>query len=277
MMQEIDILGIKNIISLVKQKYGFDPGILASFSLKYKLQKILENYDLQGPELLIKRLENEPDFYHTFLYSLFSSSSELFRDPEMWIHLKDKIIPELISTFENIKLLVGFTTCGCDLYSSLILMNELNLDRKVSISFSWPAKENKNRILDGFMNNHQLETSLENLRKVLPDIDESKYLIRKDKYYHFNPKFLKNLSDSQFDFHHKTNVNNYNLIICRNRLINFNSTYQNLMLDNLVKSLEKNGILVLGYKENIRDYAEKSSCLEPEYEEEKIYKRILNG
>jgi len=276
-MPEINIIDVKNIIKLVKQKYGFDPGIIDPASLTLRLEKLMKNNNISDTDLLCQHLDQDPDFYKQFLYTLFSNESELFRDPEMWIYLRDQVIPRLIAEKKNIRILVCFCTSGSDLYSIRMLVNELGLQKDTQLHYSWPSELNHIIIWKGKLINSQLETSLENMKKVIPGADEKKYLVKKKKDYFFNSLFLKEITDEEYKFNTHPGYRDYDLVIFRNQLLNFNHNYQNLMLHNLVKSLEKNGIMVLVYKENIVDYLVSHSTLVPENKKENIYRKVFNG
>ena len=273
-MPRTKIVETKNIIRLVKEKYNFDLSPLVVTSLRYKLDNVIEYNRLRDADHLYETLNGDPEFFDIFLSEVFYSSAELFRDPEMWEIMKDKIIPGLIGEHGKINVLISQSSCGSDLYSMCILMNEMNWYGEINLHFTWISRKNKNTILKGKIEKNLVEPSAKNIKQIFPDYSYDKYLIQRNKEYFFDRQFLKKISHAKQNFPDHENKNSFHLIICRNRFLFFNIDYQNLMLDKLVRDLETGGILVIGFKEDISDYRSKNTNLQEIDPLEKIYKKI---
>lgn len=272
-MPHTNIVETKNIIRLVKEKYNFDLSPLVVTTLRFKLDNIIAYNRLRDFDHLYEALIGDPDFFDVFLSEIFYSSAELFRDPEMWEILKDKIIPKLISNYGKINVLISQSSCGSDLYSMCMLINEMNWFKEIDMHFTWISQKNKNTILKGKIEKNLLEPSAKNIKHVFPDYSYNKYLIKKDKEYFFDRKYLKNISHSKYHFSNHEDTKSFQLIICRNRFLFFNLDYQNLMLNKLVQDLEAGGFLVIGFKEDISDYRSKNKTLQEINSLEKIYRK----
>jgi len=272
-MPEINILHTKNTINLINEKYGFDAGIFSTPVFRYKIDTFMEMNKIRDPELFIKKLGYDKDFFSGFLSHLLFTDTEIFRDPEMWIYLKNEVIPYLTGFFGNIRMKISLCSSGSELYSSQILISESEIGEKSSVYYDWTTKEHYNNITTGSFDNNIMESSLENIQKVFPGCDPKKYFSTKDKGYIFNPDFLKKLKSNRFRFDLPEEIQKYNLIICRNRMLSFSLDYQNLLMEHLVKSLENDGVIVIGFKENIKDFLRKNNQLMPLNHEESIYKK----
>ena len=272
-MPHTNIVETKNIIRLVKEKYNFDLSPLVITSLRFKLDNIIAYNHLRDFDHLYEALNGDPDFFDVFLSQIFYSSTELFRDPEMWEILKDKIIPELISNYDRINVLISQSSCGSDLYSMCILMNEMNWFKEIHLHFTWISLKNKNNILKGKIEKNLLEPSAKNIKRVFPEYSYDKYLMQRNREYFFDRQYLRNISHSKHIFSNHEDRNSFQLIICRNRFLFFNLDYQNLMLNKLVQDLEAGGILVIGFKEDISDYESKNKILQEINPLEKIYRK----
>ncbi|MFW5645500.1 MAG: CheR family methyltransferase [Bacteroidota bacterium] len=272
-MPQINIVETKNIIRLIREKYNFDLTPLVVNSLRYKLDNIIISHNLRDADHLYEKLNGVPDFFDLFLSEIFYSGSELFRDPEMWEILKNKIIPELIHKYGRINILISQSSCGSDLYAFCILMNKVEGFQKMDLHFTWMSRKDRDHIKAGKIEKSLLESSLKNIKKIFPQYSYDKYLIQKNKEYFFDGRFMKNLSHSKHSFTDTQQKNRFHLILCRNKFLLFNIDYQNLMVDTLVRYLVTGGILVIGFKEDISDYRNKSTSLEELNSLEKIYRK----
>ncbi len=270
-MPGITIVETKEIIRLVKDKFDFDLSPLILISLRLKLDSIIQQSKLRNFEHLYESINGDPRFFDYFLYEIFYSSAEIFRDPGMWIILKEEIIPSLMERTEKIDILIPQCSCGSDLYSTLILLEEMNLTGQADIHLTWITERNKKNISEGKIEKNLNEASAKNIREVFPDCPSEKYIILKNKEYFFNTRFLKNISFSKHDYTDRKEKKSYHLILCRNKFLFFNLNYQNLMLEKLVRELRPGGILVTGYKEDISDYMTKNNFLTEVNSSEKIY------
>jgi len=273
-MQDLNILEIKNIIRLIRDKYRFDPEIFTSSHIYYRLSQIIKKYSFSDPEMFRIHLGHDPAFFEQVLSELLFSESEMFRDPEMWILLRDDIIPSLSQNFEKINILVCLCSRGSEVYSLNLLVKQLKLTHKTTIHFTWITKENLKRILEGSISSNYIEYSIQNSKMVITESAPERFLIQRDHEYFIHPDFLGEFKHWRHDFNQLSGNRDYHLILCRNRLLNFNPDYQNLLLDMFVQNLVKDGIMVLGYKENIEEYINNKKALDPWNEPEKIFKKV---
>jgi chemotaxis methyl-accepting protein methylase len=135
------------------------------------------------------------------------------------------------------------------------------------------SKRAKENIYQGRIERNLPELSAKNIKIVFPDYRYDKYILPKDKMFFFDNRLLEGVSSKKYNSSVPDDTN-YHLILCRNRLLFFNLNYQNLMLDKHVRELENEGIIVVGFREDIGDYMEKNQSLQELDSVEKIYRKI---
>jgi chemotaxis methyl-accepting protein methylase len=97
------------------------------------------------------------------------------------------------------------------------------------------------------------ETSVENIRHRLL----TKYFTPEGKYFRLSPEIKEMVTLSLYDVLDKKHgvppesvFGNFDLVLCRNMLIYFNTKYQELIFEKLYHSLAGHGYLILGEAES---------------------------
>jgi chemotaxis methyl-accepting protein methylase len=240
--------------------------------------KARENFDFVAYKLpmLIRRINNRiiqthqetPEKYIEYLISNKMESKELlnnflinvshfFRDPLLFEFLKAHIVPELVKQFNN----TGQNTfriwsAGCsrgeEAYSLAILLHEYFNKEAKKININFFATDYDDAALLAANKGQYLSASLDETKsKYL-----NKYFTKSDGIYHLDSsiksmvRFSKyNLIDKNSYIPSESIFGNFDMVLCRNVLIYFNQTYQEIIFDKLYKSLSPNRILILGEAE----------------------------
>ncbi len=290
-MPEISIVDTKNIIRTVKQKYETDLSIFSLFPLRYKLDRIIRSHHLKFTDNLIARINEDEEFFEIFMHELLNTDAELFRDPELWIQLKDTILDQLNRLFGEFNIcLQAFSGCN-ELYSLLILLEETGFREKSNVFVSYNSEYDQSIIFNSSKVFRSRDISIDNLYKVFPNMDPNKYFTISEEKYTLKKKLLNNVFTSQnrciipgIDFaeafcppDQESNLasseSKFTIILFRNKLINFSLSAQNLLIKKLVGTLDKSGIIIFGYRENISDYLRSSKDIFAFYENENIFKK----
>lgn len=260
-MKEIDENEIKFFIDKIKQISDYDFSGYSDKSLKRRLQKILFDNELEFITLC-DRIEHDKLFLEKIVKNITVNTTELFRDPDVWISIRYEILP----LFFN-KPLINIWHAGCstgqEVYSMLILLNELNLLDKSNLYATDLNSDVLEHARSGIYDYRFNLNYLDNFDKVIRqnrnsqsfDVDYSKYFtidekndrIKMHSFLTEKPVFRKlDLVRGINPFPVK-----YNLIICRNVIIYFNYELQNKVFRLFYDTLNHNGCLILGVHETM--------------------------
>ena len=249
-MPRISIVETKEIIRKLHQKFSYDFGIFALTALRYRIDRTIESHHLGYPDVLMSRLIEDEEFLNEFLYEISVPSTEMFRDPECWKTLKEKLIPTILER-GNAHVWFPGVVSGDELFSFLLLLNKTNTRNKLDITATSLTKKSIERITEGEFNNITLEQGLENYYKVFSDYDLKRYIsLRNDKYYRDKSIFNKVIFKVN-DLLLQPAPDGVHIIFFRNKLINYNRDFQKHLLDYFVERLRPGGFLILGYQENM--------------------------
>jgi chemotaxis protein methyltransferase CheR len=259
-MTEIGIVDTRNIIKLIQEKYAYDFSDFALTSLKRRLESILQQRNLKHPELLLSRLNDNPQFFEQVLEDIQVPSTEMFRDPSLWRLLRDDLIPRINRESPRFKIWLPGSVSGDELFSLCIILKELELLDNVNILVTCLSKHNIENIKSGILRSSKVEVSEENYERLNGKAKFSVY------YSTVNGRTLRDLNlikNVTFDVE-KIDLENpptgIKLVLYRNKMIYFNPTLQLKVLKNISASLSAGGHLVIGIKEllanlyNVNDF-----------------------
>ncbi len=247
----------------LKNSSKYDFSQYSEKSLKRRIQKVLTDHLLTIPSLVTK-IKSDTEFVEEVVKEITVNTTELFRDPQVWQTLRFNILPH----FKN-NSVINIWHAGCstgqEVYSMLILLNELNLLEKTKIYATDINTDVMDIAKQGEYRYRFNLSYLDNFDKVIKenpynydeynDVPYDKYFtldkptdaIRMHPFLRQKPVFKK---------HDLVTENNtlyvkFDLILCRNVIIYFNYNLQCRVLDLFHQNLYENGCLLLGLHEAI--------------------------
>ncbi|MFW5656053.1 MAG: CheR family methyltransferase [Bacteroidota bacterium] len=254
----------------VKSSSEYDFSDYSEKSLKRRLAKVLLDHKTNITQL-VSKIKNDRIFLEKIVRDITVNTTELFRDPAIWHALKYKILPNLANN-ENINIWHAGCSTGQEVYSMMILLNELEMLHKCKIV----ATDLNSDVLDlakqGTYKYRFNIGYLDNFDKVIKenpfnyeeynDVPYSKYFsIDKEKDQIVIHKQFRNIPVfKKHDLVHDENTAyiKFDLILCRNVIIYFNYALQNRVFDLFYRNLYENGYFILGMHETILgDFANK--------------------
>ena len=250
-------------ITALRAYTSYDLSDYSDRSLRRRLYKVLDDERITIDELL-SQLAKDPSYGDQLVEAITVNTSELFRDPSVWLLLRSRIYPKFkAQTYLN----VWHAGCsmGQEVYSNLMLLNELGLYEKARVYASdINAKiiqvaqkgEYRYRFNRSYLDNFDLVINTNPLnyeeKLAIPyakyfNIDEARDLITIHPALRKKPTFRWNdLVKGINPFFVR-----YDIIFCRNVLIYFNASLQNRLFEMFYRNLYPGGILVLGVHESI--------------------------
>lgn len=242
-------------------KYDFSQ--YSEKSLKRRLAKVLTDNRLTI-NALINRMKNDPEFIEKIIKEITVNTTELFRDPQVWQAIRFSILPKYKNN-EVINIWHAGCSTGQEVYSMLILLNELNLFDKarvyatdINTDVLEVAKQGvyKYRFNIGYLDNFdkvikENPYNYEEYNDVPYDkyfeIDKAADVIRMKPFLREKPIFKKHDLVTE----ENTLYVKFDIIMCRNVIIYFNYELQNRVFDLFHRNLYDNGCLILGLHETI--------------------------
>jgi chemotaxis protein methyltransferase CheR len=249
--------------SVLKGSSAYDFTEYSDKSLKRRLAKVILDHKVDIPGLLFE-MKRSKEFLERVIRDITVNTTELFRDPPIWQALKHNILPQYVNS-SSINIWHAGCSTGQEVYSMLILLNEMDLLEKTKIIGTDINSDVLNQASKGIYKYRFNISYLDNFDKVIREnpnndvthkdvpyekyfeIDKTKDYIKMHSFLTEKPIFKKH------DLVKEDNIFNskFNLIICRNVIIYFNYELQNKIFDLFHRNLYDGGCLVLGMHESI--------------------------
>ncbi len=269
-IQKSDVL---RVIYEFQKTYGIDFSNYAEMSFKRRIEHILISHNLGSIDELIRKTRENKEYFQKCINDITVNTTELFRDTPVWLNLRRNVL-NIFKDKNHINIWHAGCSSGEEVYSMLILLNELNLLDKAKVFATDINTEILDKARNGVFNNRLHHAYFDNFDKVIkvnPLNFEEKYDIPYTKYFeqdNLNKSFRikKFLRDKvTFKYHNLVEGSifyKFDLIFCRNVIIYFNTELQNKVISLFHESLFNDGMLLIGAHENIT-YLPMGSKFEP--------------
>lgn len=276
---EVLDLGIKetrSVIAAIQQGHGdnfsdFNLGILGRrFALAMSRMGIR-----QTENLCTVLAGGDEDFYMRFIEELQPPTTELFRDPSFWLHLRDAILRPFAAQQIRVRILQAAFDTGEELYSLLVMLSELGLLNKVSISSVYLSKSVLSRIKSGVLPARRREIDEANYQRLSLTTPYEQYVSCDEETPSFKIEYMQGVTFlRQGPEYQKLSDEKYHLILCRNQFLYFNPQLGTRNMCVLFESLYGGGVIALGTKESLESY-QNGSTFTVLNSEESLYRKRL--
>jgi chemotaxis protein methyltransferase CheR len=259
----ITSLDLQQFVNAIRNYSSYDLSEYSDKSLNRRLVKVLTDYKLELPALL-SQMRTNPRMIEDVVKDITVNTTELFRDPHIWQHLKYVMLPKLKNQ-QSINIWHAGCSTGQEVYSLMIMLNELGMLDKAKI-YASDLNTDVLQIAKNGQYKYRFNIAyLDNFDKALKenpfnyeeyfdvpyskyfDIDKEKDLIKMHPFLTEKPVFKKHdlVKDGNIFF------TKFDLIVCRNVIIYFNYELQNKVFELFNNSLFPNSYLWLGMHESI--------------------------
>ncbi len=267
---EIGINELRKLIQTITERFDYDFSNYSSASFKRRIQRFIEIKRLGSVENLVNKIISG-DIKKNELFSEVSVNvTELFRDPSFWKYLRKVLLEQNFS--QNLKIWQVGSSSGEEVFSLMILLNDLNLLSKaevISIDYNAGIIE---KAQSGLIPGKIMELNTSNFIKTGYKGELANYFTPEGDNFKLNKDLLSKIKFKEINFVKDSFSGSVDIILCRNILIYHNPQLQNDLLKKFHQSLNMSGLLILGSRETIEwsEIAPKYTMLGPE---ERIFKK----
>jgi len=262
---------VEYLIKDVYDMYGYDFSEYSRASFKRRVNRICLIDRFTSFAEIRYTILNDPEYLKRFVEEITVNVTEMFRDPQFFKTLREKILPQL-GTYPLIRIWVAGCSTGEEAYSMAILLKEANLYHKSLIYGTDLNPSVLETARAGVFPLQQMKLYSENYMLSGGKKDFSDYYTANYDSVKFDKSLQEKLILSTHNLVSDSSFNSFQLIVCRNVLIYFDRGLQERVFKLFDNSLENLGFLALGSKETLR-----FSKLDKNYhqvEDQKIWKKI---
>ena len=128
---EIGINELRKLIQTISERFDYDFSNYSSASFKRRIQRFIEIKRLGSVENLVNKIISGEIKKNELFTEVSVNVTELFRDPSFWKYLRKVLLEQNFS--QNLKIWQIGSSSGEEVFSLMILLNDLNLLSKAEV------------------------------------------------------------------------------------------------------------------------------------------------
>jgi chemotaxis protein methyltransferase CheR len=218
-------------------------------------------------------LLNEAGFFLKMLAFITVNVTEMFRDPQFYMALREIVLPRLAS-YPIIKIWHAGCASGEEVFSMAILLQEAGLLDRCRIYATDLNKDNLEKAGSGIIPLKQMREYTHNYIRAGGIHDFSDYYTARYDNAIIHPALRRNIIFFQHNLVTDQVFNEFQLICCRNVFIYFNRNLQGRVVNLFYESLTSLGYLALGIKESLQ-YTDEQKQFDAVSSVNKIFRRKM--
>jgi len=267
-------LEIETLLDVIKQRYRHDFTNYSKASIIRRIERMCVVENIKHISELIPRIIYDESFFARFIKDLTVTVTEMFRDPMVYMVLREKVLP-FLATFPRIKIWHAGCATGEEVYSMAILLHEAGLYDRTKIYATDINEDSLMVARKGIYHNDCIKTYTKNYQQAGGQNIFSDYYHAKYESAIFEKSLKKNILFTNHNLVHDQSFGEMQLVVCRNVLIYFNNDLKNQVLSLFKDSLCRRGMLCLGCKETLQ-FSTIADQFEHISKHERIYQKRVN-
>lgn len=243
-------LELKRLNDAINLKYSYDFSNYAQSSYSRRIHRIIQHYKLEGVAELQQKLMADALFFTEFVRAVTVNTTEMFRDPDFWIALREHVLP-VVGKHDVIRIWHAGCSTGEEIYSMAIMLKEHGMYDRVKIF----ATDINDKVLEtakaGRYHIRNLERDTKNYNEYGGLGQLSDHYTLDGDHVVMDPSLFTNVNMKRHDLVKGDIFSKFDLILCRNVIIYFNKALQDDVFSLFLKSLYADGFLAIGSKESL--------------------------
>lgn len=271
MQQEITDEELSSIVRAVNLRYGIDFENYEPISFKRRVSRVIDRYKLENTLGLWRKFMNEKDFIYTFIDEITIGLTEMFRNADFWIKLREEFLPRFSSKPEICIWHAGCST-GEEVYSMGILLTEEFLMNKSNVLATDLNSQSVANTRNGTFSTYYEKTYLTNYAAAKGKRTLESYYTKEGELMTFNKLKFNKIDFQQHNLVKDPMYRKFDFIFCRNVMIYFDDLLKMKVLELFYNSLNDDGLFIIGYYDAMpNDYKKFFEIFDPQT---KTYRKI---
>ena len=251
----VDRISDEEIIALMqamKGRYGLDFTQYEMKSLKRGIVRLMMKHKIQTMLELWSKILKDRDFFVKGIDDLLVNLTELFRNPDAWIMIRD----EILIKFES-KPRIDIWHAGCstgeEVYTMGIVLEEKKMLQRSNLLATDLSSQALAKAVLGDYSLVLLQQYLKPFLKFYPNKKLEDYFDFNENHATIKSHYKTNVLFQKHNLVHDGMQRQFDIIFCRNVMIYFDEGLKVQVLNLFHQSLKKGGYLVIGYYDIMPD------------------------
>jgi len=234
-------------VKKVKESMNLDLSGYKPERMKRRIEMLVRKYNCKSYKEYYDLIMKDAKKKDEFLDKLTINVTEFFRNPEKWMELRDKFLPELLKeSGSRFKAWSAGCSSGEEPYTIAIILEELKAPPSVKVLAT--------DIDIGVLTKAQIGEYEERSMVSTPPEYIQKYFIVRDGKYIVKPNVKARVQFKRHNLLQDPFDKGFDLIICRNVVIYFEMEAKEELYKKFSESLRPGGLLFVGNTERIFNY-----------------------
>jgi chemotaxis protein methyltransferase CheR len=242
---------LKLLVDAVYLKYHYDFRGYATASLRRRMTAAMHRFGCTSLSQLQDKLLNDAAVFPALLDYLTVQVSEMFRDPEYFLALRQHVVPHL-RTYPSLKLWVAGCSAGEEAYSLAVLLHEEGLLQRSIIYATDINAQALRRAESGVFDLDRMASFTANHQRSGAANSLADYYTAAYGRAVFDKRLREHILFSDHSLATDSVFAEMQLVSCRNVLIYFTRALQDRALGLFREALCRKGFLGIGSKESLQ-------------------------
>ncbi|MDF2883217.1 MAG: chemotaxis protein CheR [Clostridiaceae bacterium] len=230
----------------VLKEYNIDLSAYKPNQLHRRILSLMSRVGVNSVEEYINLLKANPAQKQKFLDFITINVTEFYRNPEIFEDLKVHINNELLKNNKPLKIWSAACSVGAEPYSIAMMLHELDAYGKHKIIATDIDSTILNKAKEGIYSAAEI--------KNVSESNLNKYFTKSGDKYIINNNIKNMVTYKKHDLILDNYEREFDLIVCRNVVIYFNSDIKDKIYEKFSESIKSGGLLFVGATESIYNY-----------------------
>jgi chemotaxis protein methyltransferase CheR len=267
-----DEIELELLLEAIHRRYGFDFRDYAAASLRRRLTRRMNAEGLDSLSELQGLLLRDPACMERLLLDLSINVTAMFRDPPFYRAFRQQVVP-LLHTYPFTRIWCAGCSTGEEVYSLAILLHEEGLYERARIYATDINEYALEAARAGVFPLQRMRAYTENYIRGGGKGNFSDYYVTAYDAARFNAELAANVVFAQHNLATDRSFNEFQVIVCRNVLIYFDTPLQHRVSELFDASLCHLGVLALGRRESL-SFTPVVDRFAPLDAEERLYRKV---
>jgi len=263
---------LRMLVEAVYLKYNYDFRDYTGASQKRRVLVAMREMECDTVSALQAKVLHEPNGFAQLLQYLTIPVSEMFRDPEYFLAIREQVVP-LLKTYPSLKIWIAGCSTGEEVYSMAILLKEEGLLERSIIYATDINPKSLEAARRGVFQLERMRLFTENYQKSGGKAAFSDYYTAAYGGALFDRDLIENVTFADHSLATDSVFSETHFVSCRNVLIYFNRRLQDRVFGLFHESLCHRGFLGLGSKESI-DFSSYADRFESLARRERLFRKV---
>ncbi len=227
----------------ILQKTGIDLNLYKSQQMHRRLRGLVDRVNAGSFIKYYHILETDPKEFAIFLDRLTINVSELFRNPEKWDELREKILPDMLQARKPLRIWSAGCSYGAEPYTLAMFLDQMSPGMKHYIQATDIDQKILAKAREGIFTSADI--------KNVPPSYRMKYLEARGENYQVTASLREKVTFRAHNLLRDPFENDFDLIVCRNVVIYFTDEAKDKLFARFAHALKPRGVLFVGGTERI--------------------------